>query len=122
MFIKSISGRFFSTKNDNEVFYRSKLELNAYEKLESDTNVLKYIPEPMKCIPYTKDGETKCYVPDILVFYTDGEEKLIEVKPHKLVNREDNSIKIKALKNYSKKHAFSCDVWTEKNISNYKTP
>jgi hypothetical protein len=118
MFIKARSEYFISQKNDMKLFCRSQLEMKACEKLEADTNVLKYIMEPMKCVPYIKDGDTKCYIPDILVFYKNGEEKLIEVKPHRLVNSGDNPIKIKALKEYSKKHAFSCDIWTERNMRN----
>jgi hypothetical protein len=73
-------GHHLSPKAGN-VYYRSSYELKAYQLLDADPTVLTYTPEPF-AIPY-KDaqGQSRNYVPDILVSYIDGSTLLVEIKP-----------------------------------------
>lgn len=73
-------GWFYSKKNKRTIRYRSLLEKRWYICLEKLENVLWFKTEPI-VIPYIWDGMIHHYLPDLVVKYTSGERKMIEIKP-----------------------------------------
>jgi hypothetical protein len=89
-------GYFFSEKNQKMLHYRSQLELHWYQLLEQLSKVERYQVERV-AIPYPWKGSTHLYLPDLLVWYTDGTVELIEVKPEgKVRNYPQTQTKLQA--------------------------
>ena len=112
---KHLKGYFYSFKNNKEIFYGSSYELEAYKILEDSAFVKSYD----KChffIPYEFEGETKRYIPDILVEYISGIKEIIEVKPNALLTYKKNPFKFEALKNYGEINKLKTTIWTEKEL------
>lgn len=74
-----------------------------------------YKNEPFH-IPYLHKGINKHYVPDLLVFYSDGSKMMIEVKPCYRLKYESEIVKIEALKSYCFENNIPHSIWTEKTI------
>ena len=108
-------GWYFSEKNNKEIYYRSSYELTAYKILEQLSKVKFYEVEPF-AIQYEYDGFKRNTIPDILVVYMDGTKELIEVKSKDMLNDDRTSIKLEAMKNYSKENDWQFSVWTEKEL------
>lgn len=106
------TGRFFSKKNNKEVYYRSSYEERALQIFEDDEDVISYNCEAIN-IPYKKGRST---VPDYIVKRTNG-ICIIEVKPEKLLNKWDNDLKAKAMQKYADKNNMTFEIWTEKKLS-----
>lgn len=68
---------FPSRKNAAAIFCESRLEAAFCLELERDLNVIKYVAHPFT-IHFV--GGRYRYTPDFLVQFTDGEQKLVEVK------------------------------------------
>ncbi len=83
--------------------------------LDYDNTVLDYSCEPFSIL-YEVDGQKKRYIPDFLITYNNGCVKLVEVKPMKFVLEDKTQCKIKAAKNYCKKHNYIFEVWSEEGI------
>lgn len=75
-----ISGSFHSEKLGRLVAYESRLELEIMTELERSEHIAYYQEQPAK-IPYTFEGRTRNYFPDLFAATTDGRGLLIEVKP-----------------------------------------
>jgi hypothetical protein len=114
-----ITGYFKSSKI-GYVLYRSSWELAAYELLDRDDLVKKYIAEPF-AIEYTHNDKTANYYPDLLVEYTDGRLELIEIKPKGLIQDPVVRSKFKAACAYCKLHEIRFKVWHEFNKLSAKT-
>lgn len=106
-------GKFFSEKNNKEIFYQSSLELAAYKILEQLDVVKKYgrCDFSFKYIS-PEDNKYHRYKPDILVEYLDGIKQIIEVKSE--WNSSNNIVlaKAKAAKEKFKNYT----IWTERQI------
>lgn len=105
-------GKFFSKKNNKDIFYGSSYELRAFNILEQIAEVENYD----RCsfyIPYNFKGSNKKYIPDIEVNYKDGTKEIIEVKPKALISIGKNSFKFEALKNYCLDKGFCFSIWDE---------
>lgn len=97
-------GKYFSTKLDQEVFYRSSYELKYMKELDSSSNVLRWEYEPKGyVIRYEFEG-SRLYKPDFLVIYVDGTRSLVEIKGAHLMKSEKTKAKVKALGEYQKGH------------------
>lgn len=105
------SGKYFSQKNEEYMFYRSSFEKRAYEILENDDNVLKYKREPFR-IPYKYNGLTRNYIPDILVITKKG-NFLIEVKANWEKDSPKNIAKKIAAVSFCAKVGMKYLIWTE---------
>lgn len=100
-------------RDDYPIFYRSNkiptkgglcrspIELKYFKELDSDENVLSYLPEPCK-IPYQYENKDSNYIPDVLIHYKNGMRKLVEVKVLKEVCEPRNIAKFIAAKEYAK--------------------
>lgn len=124
----------------NKVYYRSNLELNAFNFCDKNPYVIKWGAELFK-IPYMKpmpDGSMKpsIYVPDIYVEYLNKNKEykkvLMEVKPEKFINKSKsknrktalvenytymvNMYKMEAAKKWCSKKGIEYRFTIEKNI------
>ncbi len=105
-------GNYFSTKLNRELTFQSSWEEKAFKYLDSDETVLTYLPQPF-LILYKYD-HNRNYIPDILVTYTNGNQKLIEIKPTYFLEAAINKAKFEAAKNYCNERNIQFEVWTEK--------
>lgn len=102
-----LTGKFFSTKNNKQITYRSSYELRYFHMLEEDSSVMSYEVETMK-IPYKDfDGKYKNYVPDVMVLKKDGSIEVCEIKPEAML---DNGI--------VKRKAQACQAYFYKLLGN----
>lgn len=110
-----ICGHFYSTKNKKIIHYRSSYELMAYNLLEVNNNVSCYRVEPL-AIEYRMNGKTRLYIPDILILYKNGNKKIVEVKPKRMLSEFINKKKIAAAKEYCQNNNMEFAVWTEDRL------
>jgi len=108
---RSVSGRFYSQKNQQLLDFESQLEKKHYLLLEFDNDVISYIPQPLK---------VEKYIPDILAQRKDDIPLLIEVKYSSEVENADEKLlnKIKVLEKYCSKNNLEFKIATEKEIIN----
>tara|TARA_Y100000310_G_scaffold230794_1_gene233329 strand:+ start:51950 stop:52924 length:975 start_codon:yes stop_codon:yes gene_type:complete len=109
-------GTHSSTKLNRDIHYRSSWEKIVYETLDNDEDIVTYVPEPYS-IRYLYDRPRR-YIPDILIIYKDGAQKLIEIKPEYLVSAKKNQAKFKAARAFCKSRNILFEVWTERTIKN----
>lgn len=110
-------GNYFSLKLNKEIYYRSSWEKQVFEFLDKQKEVSSFIVEPFS-LPYYYDNQTRRYIPDLLVAYSDGTQKLIEIKPEYLLSAIKNKAKFESAQNYCNEKGIIFEVWTEKTISN----
>ncbi len=107
-------GIYFSNKMQTEMIYRSSWEKNIFEILDKDELVISFESEPCY-IPYTHEGN-RHYIPDLLIEYTSGIKKLVEIKPEFFTDYEINIAKFAAGRKYCEEKGIIFEVWTEKEI------
>lgn len=106
-------GKYFSTKLNKEIYYRSLWEKQYFIYLDNDITVLTFVPEPFS-IDYIFDNKRR-YIPDLFVVYKSGEQKIVEIKPSCFLEAKINQAKFSAARNYCKQKGFLFEVWTEKS-------
>lgn len=96
------------------VLYRSSYEQKAYELLDLDSTVIKYLVEPFS-IFY---GNNQWYKPDLLVEYCDGRKILIEIKASWNVNSPNTVLKTSAAIEFVSKSSDISEyiIWTENEL------
>jgi hypothetical protein len=110
-------GYYYSEKNKKQIYYRSMYELMAYRRLEEIQEVTSYEIEPFSIRYIRNEGYEGNYTPDILVHYSNGHKKVIEVKPARLLQLWNNPAKLKALSEYvNEQNNMSFEIWTEREI------
>jgi hypothetical protein len=113
-----ISGWHKSTKVPNgEIFFRSSYEKKAFLKLDDDRTVDAYRTEAVT-VEYYKPNQTmkSNYIIDLIVYYTDGSKKLIEVKPESWLKDTTMQKKLDAGKMKAAEMDMAFEVWTEMNL------
>ncbi len=90
----------------NGVYFRSLLEL-SYMKYLHDNNI-SYINGEILSIPYVINNKVRNYYPDFII-----DNKIIEIKPYKLINSELNKCKFEAAKKLYKDNFI---VLTDRDI------
>jgi hypothetical protein len=110
------NGFMYSEKCKKDIWYRSGLERQIFEKIEKDQNIITYRIEPFVIkYFYTSQKQNRNYIPDILCFYKNGEIKLIELKPEYQLEEQKNIDKFSAAQKYCNEKGMIFEVWTEKN-------
>lgn len=112
-------GYMYSVKNGIEVHYRSGMECEVYECLESMDEVISYEVEPLK-INYSFQGEVKEYNPDLRVFFTDGRIEIWEIKPSNQTSIEKNKAKWASCQYYCDNRGYKFMVLTEVGLQKIK--
>ena len=88
---------------------RSPIELEYFNELDRDDNVLNYLPEPFK-IPYQYENKDSNYIPDVLIHYVNGMKKLVEIKVLKEVSEPRNIAKFNAAKEYARNNGMEFKI------------
>lgn len=111
--IKLSKGEFILFKKANKkVFARSSWEKNSMQKIDEDEKIVSAIFEPF-VLSYQYDRQ-RHYIPDLLIIYTDGTKKLVEIKPSYFLDAEINKCKFAAAQKYCEEKGIVFEVWTEK--------
>ena len=107
------SGFFESKKFLQLFYYRSSYELNFIKICEEYDFIFDLAPPYFK-IKYTSiDGYNKNYIPDFIL----NKKYLVELKPYKLLNYDNNPLKFKAGNNYCENNNLVYVLLTEKELS-----
>ncbi|MCK5601985.1 TnsA endonuclease N-terminal domain-containing protein [Candidatus Pacearchaeota archaeon] len=109
------TGYHYSPKNQEDIWYDSSYELQAY-KLLDQLSIVKSYSRCNFCIEYEIDKKTRRYIPDILVTYNDNTHQVIEIKPERLVEDEVNQAKFASAKTYCAANDLDFVVWTENKL------
>lgn len=112
-------GTFVSQKNKKEFQYRSGLECELFEILETVSIVKQYDYESIE-IPYTFDGKSRKYIPDYIVVYQNGDKEVLEVKPSSQTDLPINKAKWDAAEAYCKFRGWTFNVINEIGIRKLK--
>ena len=113
-----ITGYHKSNKVPNGiVFFRSSYEKKAYMLLDDDNSVDSYKSEAI-VVEYVKpdDNIVSNFIVDILVTYTDGSQKWIEVKPEAWLDNAVIMAKHEAARLKSRDAGVDFEVWTEMKL------
>lgn len=112
----SLTGNFYSVKENKIVNFESSLERDYIHLLEFDNNVYRYFEQPIK-IYY---GNQRYYVPDFFVkFHSSGfKDELVEVKYSNDLeeNAEKYYEKFEAARNFCNDNNITFKIITEKEI------
>ncbi len=92
---------------------RSPIELEIFKDLDFNSEVITFTPEPFD-IPYEYKGKVHKYIPDILINYNNGNQKLIEIKTIEDVVKPRNIAKYNAAKQFCNMKGFKFEIWTRK--------
>ena len=109
------SGYFESKKCNIKMFYRSSYELKACEMFEKNPNVIFFNTEPL-AIKYVFENQERNYIPDFIVQYKDGTEKIIEIKPKCFTNNKQVLAKEEYAKLYCEKRNMIYEIYTENDL------
>jgi hypothetical protein len=112
------TGIYVSKKSNLPIKYRSSWEYYVCCHLDNDPDVVQYFYEQIK-IPYIaniKSGKVRIYYPDFLIFYKNGDKKLVEVKRKNQVNNFKVVKKAEAAKKWAEKYNVEYLFWTEEII------
>ena len=116
-------GYFVSAKNKNKkIHYRSSWELEVYETLEKNNDVVNYEVESIQ-VEYFFEGERHTYFPDIKVYYTDGQVDVWEIKPSSQTNLKAfpvNEAKWMYCNEYCKLRGWNFKIVTETGLGKLK--
>ena len=100
-----------------KVYYRSSYEKKAFLKLDADDSVKTYQAEAVTVDFWNPVKEISAsYIIDLLIEYTDGSQKLVEVKPEKWLTDEVVICKIDAADMKAVDMGVTFEVWTEMDL------
>ena len=110
------SGHFHSAKCKRTMFFRSSYEEKALDLLERDPSVEEFDTECVS-IPYTYEGRSHFYIPDVWVKYRAGHEKVLEIKMK--WQRDDPIVLVKeiAARAHAQSRGWEYEIWTEDHLS-----
>jgi len=110
-------GYVISNKNGGrEMHYRSGMECEIYECLESIPEVIRYDVEPFKDgIPYISpnDAQQHKYFPDLSIQFADGHIEVWEIKPASQTDLEINRAKWESANKFCEARGWDFIVITE---------
>jgi len=114
---RSLTGMFYSLKNNKGVFFESKLERDLFLTLEFNKDVTAYEEQPI-ALEYTKGNRTYPYTPDCLIHYLKDSPSVIEVKYSDEIetNKEAFKYKFDQITNTLKGKGYTFKIFTEKDL------
>lgn len=115
---RSLTGMFYSLKNNKGIFFESKLERDLFLTLEFNKDVTAYEEQPL-ALEYTKGNRTYPYTPDCLIHSLENNPCIVEVKYSDEIeaNKEDFKHKFDQITNTLKKRGYTFKIFTEKDIN-----
>ena len=105
------SGEYKSTKTGMTAIFRSSWEYEYMVWLDSNPDVVRWESESVR-IAYRRNllsSNLSFYIPDFLIFYTDGRKELVEIKP---ASKRENKIVCRK--------EMSAIQWCEEHMATYK--
>ncbi len=116
---ESISGSFYSKKNEANIEYESQLEFHFCKYLEELEYVSNYVQQPMGIL-YTISEVIHDYCPDFLVRLNDGRCIVVEIKPHMRMGYYSNIMKWIGLQNFCQKEGYGyLIIENSRNLNDY---
>lgn len=115
----SVTGVFYSFKNDRHIEFESSLERDFFLLLEMDETVQSYEEQPVT-LYYTYANRKRSYTPDCIIHYVDESKSpcIVEVKPSNVV--KDNKIflkqKFEQIERYLYENDMDFKLFTEYDI------
>lgn len=107
---------FESLRYNKIIWCRSKFEYQCLEYIDTDPETDRYEYESIH-IKYTHpDGYVRNYIPDFLVYYTDGSIHLAEAKYTTEIDDPVNQAKFAAAQDYCNERGWKFVIWTENDI------
>lgn len=115
-----VKGIYESYKTGKNMPYRSSWELRLMKVLDRDGNVEWYEYEDVTLYYNDDNGVQHRYLPDFIVKYSDGDERMIEVKPEAML--EDRTVILKeiAAKEYCKENNLTYEFFTLSEIESHE--
>jgi endogenous inhibitor of DNA gyrase (YacG/DUF329 family) len=110
-------GTYRSTKINKDIYFKSSWEKSVLEYLDNQEDVVFFMYEPFSISFYYNENK-RHYIPDLLITYKDGTQRLVEIKPSYYVDAEINKAKFESAKKYCNDKGIIFEVWTEKTIDN----
>lgn len=93
------------------VYHRSAFEKLSFEILDKDDNVSTYQVEKVRIRYKFEDGSIHYYIPDLKVFYQDGNWEIIEIRPFEMIKHDE--LKFNAAR---QKFGNKFKIWSEKEL------
>lgn len=120
--IKPVKGKHYRwkvplLKNREMIHCESRLERYYVRLLDFDRNVVKVESQPI-CIKYSYKGKSRKYYPDFKVITSDGQIRIVEVKPLSKTQHPSNVIKFIIGKMYCETNGWVYQIVTEEQIFN----
>ena len=114
---RSLTGMFYSLKNNKGIFFESKLERDLFLTLEFDKNVTAYEEQPL-ALQYTKGNHTYPYTPDCLIHFYKKDSCIVEVKYSDEIEANEEAFKDKfgQVANTLKQKGYNFKMFTEKDL------
>lgn len=121
---RSLSGSFFSAKNNTEIQFESSLERDFIYILEMDWIVQGYYEQPVKIEYSDAEGNLRSYIPDFLFFWhyrfarKGAKPVLVEIKYKEDLreNFRQYKPKFRAAIKFCKANGYDFQILTEENI------
>ncbi|WP_068792297.1 TnsA endonuclease N-terminal domain-containing protein [Brevibacillus laterosporus] len=104
-----------SLKLESSTDWESSLERDYIKLLEFDQDIISYEHQPL-VINYSNQGKAARYFPDFKIITKQHGTILIEVKPEKFINLEENRIKFAVGRMFCQKQGWEFQVKTELHI------
>lgn len=112
---RNVIGYFPSLKMRRMVQFESTLERDLIYLLDFDRLVSVFEEQPLK-LAYQHERKTLSYTPDFRVELTSGQRMLLECKPCRFVNSEENQRKFSAARAWCAIHGWQFHVVTEEQL------
>lgn len=112
---RNVIGYFPSLKMRRMVQFESTLERDLIYLLDFDRRVTAFEEQPLK-LAYQYEGKALSYTPDFRVEFGSGQRMLLECKPCRFVNSEENERKFSAAKAWCTRYGSQFQVVTEEQL------
>lgn len=116
----SLSGQISSRKINDTVQFESSLERDFIYLLEFDTQVKRYLEQPIEIFYKDSFGVYRKYIPDFIITYHDKfrKDEVVEIKYIKDLreNKDKLDLKFKAAREFCKKNNLLFKICTDKDI------
>ncbi|MCA9921457.1 MAG: TnsA endonuclease N-terminal domain-containing protein [Anaerolineales bacterium] len=111
----NIIGYFPSLKMGKMVTFESTIERDLLYLLDYEAHVVAFADQPL-VITYLDNGRKHTYTPDFHVKFADGNDTIIECKPHDLTGTAENRRKFAAGSTWAAEKGWAFAVITEKAL------
>lgn len=110
-----MTGRFSSYKMKRCCSWESSIEKDFIHLLEFDRDVVEYCEQPF-WVDFTLDGEEHRACPDFVTIYTDGSEKVWEVKPADEAEQDETKRRFSAIEKVLSREGQDFECITDEQI------